>query len=304
MAKIIIGIHGLANKPEKNVLKRWWSDSIKEGLKHIRKQRTVRFEMVYWADLLYDAPLRQKKLFNFDPRYNDEPYAPADRGALKTYETTFRDEFVAKTLDIGGLTIDALKEHFGMNALADRLLDRLLKDLAFYYDDNRKIRNRARRKELARTVLRDELMRTLLDHDQDEVMLIAHSMGSIIAYDVLCDLAVQAPDYRLTHFVTIGSPLGLPHVKGKIRSERDLKKVTTPESVRGTWTNYADRKDPVAADVFLAGDYGPNSHGIQVTDDLIANDYHKPGDKDARNHHKSYGYLRAPELAKQIAAFL
>jgi len=31
MAKVIIGIHGLANKPEKEALKQWWHDAIVEG---------------------------------------------------------------------------------------------------------------------------------------------------------------------------------------------------------------------------------------------------------------------------------
>ena len=32
MPKIIVGIHGLANKPEKDVLAEWWVKSIREGL--------------------------------------------------------------------------------------------------------------------------------------------------------------------------------------------------------------------------------------------------------------------------------
>ena len=38
-------------------------------------------------------------------------------------------------------------------------------------------------------------------------MLIAHSMGSIIGFDVLTFLAT---DIKINTFITIGSPLGLP----------------------------------------------------------------------------------------------
>ena len=33
MASVIIGTHGLANKPEKQLLSDWWETAIKEGLK-------------------------------------------------------------------------------------------------------------------------------------------------------------------------------------------------------------------------------------------------------------------------------
>jgi len=74
-------------------------------------------------------------------------------------------------------------------------------------------------------------------------MVIEHSMGSIIAHDVLGRLGRDGPQFSVDHFVTIGSPLGMPHVKYKIRQENDL--VHTP-SIVGRWTNFADRRDVVA----------------------------------------------------------
>ena len=38
MSKVIIGIHGLANKPEQKVLTNYWKKSITEGLKNVRVQ--------------------------------------------------------------------------------------------------------------------------------------------------------------------------------------------------------------------------------------------------------------------------
>ena len=95
-------------------------------------------------------------------------------------------------------------------------------------------------------------------------MLIAHSMGTIIAYDVLREIghaknSTYDPDFELAHFMTIGSPLGLPHVKAKILKERGYAPVRTPSVVTERWVNYADRKDPVALDVHLRDDYAENS---------------------------------------------
>ena len=102
------------------------------------------------------------------------------------------------------------------------------------------------------------------------------------------------PQLKVARFVTIGSPLGLPHVKYKIAKENDA--VRTPSVVQ-QWSNFADRRDPVALDVHLADDYAANAAGVQVSDDLVSNDW-------SGLHHKSYGYLRTPEVSNTIKEFL
>ena len=53
MSKIIIGIHGLGNKPSRAILKEWWQKSIAEGLnKYNYPINQFEFELVYWADIL------------------------------------------------------------------------------------------------------------------------------------------------------------------------------------------------------------------------------------------------------------
>jgi len=305
MARKIIGIHGLSNKPEKNILENWWQQSIIEGLqKNCGLQNPeVSFRMVYWADLLYKNPQHNDEHFSFDSLYNDEPYLPARENALKEYKDSWRDDLRAGALDIIGSGADALKVHFGVNALADWLLSRLLKDLDFYYDNQRNIRNRAGQPELARKVLRDELKEVLREEQGQELMVVAHSMGSIIAYDALRDLGQSDPDLAISHLVTIGSPLGLPHVKGKIIQERNYDpEVRTPSIVNRSWVNFADKKDPVAMDVHLHDDYKENRHNVRVKDDLVTNDYVAPHGK--ANHHKSYGYLRTPEFSGLVKSFL
>jgi hypothetical protein len=305
MAKIIVGIHGLANKPEESVLKQWWEASIREGLKkneHI-DSADFQFYMVHWAGLLYKHPLHDETNFSFDKLYNDEPYVEASAGALQKYNDSFLNKVRAGVFDLIGDAADALKEHAGMDAFADFLIGRLLKDLDFYYD-NRDIQDRSGRLGATKKVLRQELLDCLMPLKSESIMLIAHSMGSIIAYDTLRDIGRSDPGFELSHFVTIGSPLGLPHVKAKIIKERNYdERVRTPSVVKKSWMNFADKKDPVAADVFLKGDYAANDTGVEVEDDLVANDYIAPGKK-KHNHHKSYGYLRTPEMSAHLAKFL
>jgi hypothetical protein len=305
MAKVIVGIHGLANKPEKDLLMQWWEASIREGLLKNKGIDSADFEfhMVHWADLLYRYPLHDEKNFSFDKLYNDEPYVEASKGALKTYDEDFRDKIRANAFDIIGDAADALKQHVGMDSFADFLIGRLLKDLDFYYD-NRDIQDRSGGLAPTQKVLRQELLSSLLPLKGKSIMLISHSMGTIIAYDALRDMGRSDPSFELSHFVTIGSPLGLPHVKAKIVRERAYDdSVRTPSVVKNSWVNFADKKDPVAADVFLEGDYTANAERVEVKDDLVANDYIAPGKK-KHNHHKSYGYLRTPEMSEHIARFL
>ncbi len=310
MPKVIIGIHGLANKPPKTVLKEWWEESIREELKKRKRPfGNIPFKMVYWANFLYKYRLHDDNKYSFDDYFNEQPYRKAKPGALKEYQEGWLDYLRQKTQSIFDGPIDTLKQTMGMDFVTDALLEKKLKDLHFYYSE-RKIDNGKGKLRSARLVLQENLEEVLVAHKNYTIMLISHSMGSIIAYDVLRNLGRKNKGAEVSHFVTIGSPLGLPHVKGKIESERNYNnrrnRVRTPSIVTESWVNFADRRDPVAFDTHLSDDYGPNSSGVQVHDDLIANDYTYTDlntEEEKQNYHKSYGYLRTPELADHIASF-
>ncbi|MCH8043448.1 MAG: hypothetical protein IID44_06980 [Planctomycetes bacterium] len=308
------------------MLAEWWNRSLVEGLRNVKVgDPQFEFRMVFWADLLYANPQHQCENFSFDSLYNSEPYHAAKQGELKEYEDSWLDVARGAVQDVLGSSIDSLRRHFGVDSISDWFLGKLVRDLAFYYDEQQLIGDRSdppvRRR--ARDVLLDELKTEIKQQHAlgKQILLIAHSMGSIIAYDALRDIGREKGNtVEVQHFVTIGSPLGLPLVKGHIDSERQYAAaeghtVRTPSIVRGQWTNYADRKDPVALDMHLRDDFGPNKHGIRVEDDLVANDYHtmvkkqvekgKPPEEERKNnHHKSYGYLRTPELSRLVKTFL
>ena len=77
--------------------------------------------------------------------------------------------------------------------------------------------------------------------------------------------------------------------------------LTTPENIRQSWFNFSDLNDRVALDYKLCNDFKQNSHGLGPKDTIVQNDYENHGKKD---HHKSYGYLRTPEVAEVIDGFL
>lgn len=309
MDKIIIGIHGLANKSPQDILESWWKQSLWEGLEKncLISHYPINFKLVYWADLLYKHSLHSDPNFNFDSQYNDQPYTPAKPGALKEYKDSLLDKLRIEALSLAGQTIDALNVDLGLDSLTSLSLKKaqLVRDLRFYYDKNRQIADRRGQRQVAKTVLKDELKKVLLGFKGFQIMLIAHSMGSIISYDVLRDLGQTEPSFTVPHFVTIGSPLGIPYVKTQIIRERHYDpQLRTPSIVSQSWVNYADKRDQVAVDAHLSDDYGANGRKIDVQDNLVANDYEIPSQPGSYNHHKSYGYLRTPELSKHIADFL
>ncbi len=284
---VVIGIHGLANKPPVADKPGYWQKALIEGLKRNCGKTTdyLPFDFVYWADLRYPAPIPFLD--------NPEPYYP-DRGSdpFPDYRTSKWSQIINVATRIAGDEVDFLDLHTGVTRAGDFVLERVLTDLGAYYSD-----------EVFRNEVRGRLTDKLKQYKGSRIMLIGHSMGSIIGYDVLRILGRDDPQFRVDHFVTIGAPLGLPHVKFKISQENDL--VRTP-SVVGRWTNFADRRDVVAVEAKLADDYEPNDQGVKVADVPVINAYRSPLDRyppDRPNYHKSYGYLRTPEMSNVVRAF-
>ncbi len=273
---VIIGIHGLANKPPVDEKTRWWKTAIAEGFS--RNEGLTRpeflFEFVYWADLRYDAPLSDDN--------NREPYRPYDgMGRLpaveKTPATTVTD--VLAPLYAG---IDRVEEATGVTLVDDLILEHRFDDLWHYHVEQsfaRQVRARL-----------TERLRAFREH---RILLVAHSMGSIIAYDVLRLLESQDPSLQVEHLITAGSPLGLAKVKLKFEAEHGVLRV--PNNVTA-WTNLADGEDVVAIMGALDAGYEPNHAGVHIVDQRVVNQYCRPDGEP--NHHKSYGYLRVPEFSR------
>lgn len=279
---IIIGIHGLANKPPADEKTRWWRTAIAEGLARNEglADPDFLFEFVYWADLRYDTPLSKDD--------NREPYCPYDgAGPLPREEeapaTTVKD--VLAPVYEG---IDRVEEATGVTLVDDIILEYRFDDLWHYHAEQ----------EFARDV-QARLIQRLRAYKHHRILLVAHSMGSVIAYDALRLLECEDPSLRVEHLVTAGSPLGLAKVK--LKSEAEHGALRVPNNV-SAWTNLADGDDVVAIMGALGADYGPSDHGVRIIDQRVVNGYRRPDGE--RNHHKSYGYLRTPEFSRVALGYV
>ena len=287
---IIIGIHGLARKPQKSTLTKWWKAAICEGLNYnIQKKKNITpsqldFSMVYWNDLMgKNRCLTPKQL-----EQPENKYQRARKGKIQAYKPRFIEKAITEiwigTRDLAGDLASVIIK-FTQNRLSETVMKQGLNDLYRYYNDK-----------TLRSALQNNLIDELLWHKEKRIMLISHSMGTIIAYDVLRKL-VGNKKLMIDHFVTMGSPLGLPFITERIQNGKRGKPIV-PANIKA-WTNFADMRDPVCADPRLIDDYRKNRNGLEIVDKLVLNDWPHGGIS-----HKSYGYLRTPEVSKAIGTFI
>lgn len=302
MSKVIIGIHGLGNKPPAKVLEIWWKASIREGLKKIGKpNKFFNFKMAYWSHCLYETPMNSATRDEKSPFYIKEPYIRYNGNQHEEKASSLRKK-ILHNLEAGMEKLFLNKDlTVNYSSINDFIIHHFFSDFEKYYkadcilagEDNRK----------ARDAIDKQLADLLYRNRKNKILLIAHSMGSIIAYHVLTEIVPSIP---VDTFVTIGSPLGLPVIKSKIVAEStadppDRIYLKTPENIISKWYNLADLRDKIAMDYALNDDYVENSRNVRVIDKIVNNNYSY---KDTRNHHKSFGYLRSDEMAGIISDFL
>lgn len=298
MSKIIIGIHGLGNKPRHEILERWWRLSMEKGLAEIGNPLKLdNFKLVYWADILNETPIEPAEEEAFYQSFLNkeipqaEETVPVRQAALDMLKKTFSKIILNDDLSIN------------FSFITDAFVRRYFKELEVYYQKEVIGDQTTQYTISARDVIRQRLIDMLRLHEEDEVFLIAHSMGSLIAFDVLSFLV---PDVKIHTFVTMGSPLGLPVIIHKIVSmnhqEAQLNHgLDTPPGIYKAWFNISDPDDRIALYNKLNPTYAANTMGIMVEDIVIRNHFYGLNEK---NPHKSFGYLRTPSFASILGKFL
>jgi subtilisin family serine protease len=130
----------------------------------------------------------------------------------------------------------------------------------------------------------------------DPFVVIAHSQGSMIAYDVLRQLKKSDVDVRL--FVTIGSPLGLPPVRSVFKKWTGKSKLPFPPCV-SRWLNVAATGDVVALDPSL-GDEIDTRGSVSFQDYLIDRKERDANPLFIANAHSSMGYLSTKLVQREV----
>lgn len=146
-----------------------------------------------------------------------------------------------------------------------------------------------------------QTLRPLIDKNES-ILLIGHSLGSVIAYDTLWELSYQEELHGKVDFLTIGSPLGMHYVQRRLMGMRENGKKSYPKLIRH-WINLSSKGDIIALErnfhnsfkemlkQGLVKSIEDHSHGI----------YNYFRSDEGLNCHRSYGYLVNPAVGSIIA---
>jgi hypothetical protein len=280
----VVYVHGAGNKPPPDTLKLAWDQDL------FGQDMGQQTRIVYYADLLHATPAA----IGADACTLDEAVAAmvADAAAAEAAGEGGLDDGDL----LAGLTPEgqrlALRLSMTIAAqaasqpappaevlplpsplrrlLLRQLLQRLIPDAdAYFFTDRREpIRQR---------------LRQALDAVAGPVLLVTHSLGTVIAYDVLSEARFTGEPVPL--LVTLGSPLGYTEIQDVVHRPLGL-----PAPVR-IWANFADPFDVVALDSTLADDF---RGGPRIVDAWV--------DNPAPNNHAACGYLGAARVRATVTA--
>lgn len=275
----IVGVHGVRNLRQTDStaasaeLSAIWSEHLARGLAETITEDEV--SVAYYADIL-----------NLACRRNDAQGAEPDLDNLDAAETRALISWASAC----GVTADGSQGYatapvkWLVSAVADRFsLDRALvrlfvaaffHEVATYMNDNDARRG-------AQTAVAEQL------EQHAPRMVIAHSLGSVVAYETLWNHEHPPVDV----LVTVGSPLALPDlVFDRLAPKPGADRGAKPPNV-ATWINLADPGDFIAVPPYLSRRF--DGLDVDAVSSIGAFKFHAVG-----------GYLEHPVVATAIAPYL
>lgn len=209
----VVGIHGAFHELwGPNQVASRWLPAIRDGLWHHGATLDGDdFDVAFYGDLFRNDPATGR---------------PDDDQLLDVARTSGLVEIAEAEMGPGGL--EALAEELGREVLR-----KLIDQLARYFADTE-----------VRHSVRGRLEERI---DSNTRVIVAHSMGTVVAYETLS----QHPEWPVTTFVTLGSPLGGPFVQSRLLPDSLTGARPWPAGLQH-WTNVAARGDTVVADPDLS----------------------------------------------------
>jgi hypothetical protein len=266
-ANTVVYVHGIDNKPPADVLKCQWDRALFDI------EQGDRSRMAYWVDRTrYPTPLNETCAAGDKVRVADTETSLHSIQALTMGRPHAADRPIEQ--EVTALTDDPIRQAW-LKRVSDKLIagtelsqgevrTRSVRAKVLPFPDPfRRIIAEALTRAFLRDVndflfdaqRRDAMEQPLLDRlsaGGGPFVVVAHSQGSMIAYDVLRRL--DPKQFEVPLFITIGSPLGLQEVQDALRQWTG-NRLPFPPCVKH-WINVADRLDPVAFDNDISNDFG------------------------------------------------
>jgi len=133
------------------------------------------------------------------------------------------------------------------------------------------------------------------------ILLIAHSMGSVIAWDSLWQMAHNDQNHiNVDLLLTMGSPLGQRFIQRRLQGSREDGEGRYPHGIR-RWINLSAVGDLTSVDPVLADDFEAmvGSGLVESIEDHSLHNYFRLDG--ILNVHAEYGYLANDVTAKVVA---
>lgn len=287
---LIIFIPGLLPKPEPEIhraaLLRCLLTGVRrvdEAVAHAIESTTGAFDIIAWTYDFY----REHRSISIDAAAIDAVIEQAGASDADIAEATSWQRKLLRAVYTLGDMLPIFIPH-----IASERMEVHLRDLHRYLGDVNGIAAHTRR--MLQVALR------AATKGRRPVLLIAHSMGSVIAYDSLWELSHCGRDRVLVDmFLTMGSPLGQRYMQKRIKGAAKSGYERYPHNIR-QWQNLAAEGDMTALDPILADDFEEMLElGLleSLEDRSVRTHFRLNGEL---NVHAEYGYLVNEETAHTI----
>lgn len=296
MVRVIV-VHGRGTKSSYRCELAYVREVLKESVRRVDRTagswlttHPQAIRLVYYADLL-------RKLTGEPPQPCTSYRKPIDRLYRESQRYPRWLAFRGAMRDLG-IDVVATLVRFTSFEFCCRLIRRDFQDVRAYLHD-----------QAFTSAIRARLEAVLIPAltKQERVMLIAHSFGSVVAYDVLWMLSHKPTSTRLKSaqvkcFVTLGSPLGDEPLKHRLLGWRRGGLERFPTNI-WSWHNLSARGDAIAHDARLANDFRAMvRHRLveEIVDHIGLCTVYRSREG-IWNPHKLYGYLILPEVGRLVA---
>ena len=307
MTKELYLIHGRDFKPSEAELKKNWLAALKHGIKRDYPQQADKLLKNIKIKFIYYGDESNSFLRNIGRRYDSENDQEDRKNCLKLLKQYSKGDFTEENYDdVPGSSpfkeglADSFAGLLNLFGVADNIITKVAPDMKEYWNHDSAFGSNVRMS------LSKQLSKSL--HKDNDILLISHSLGTLIAYDVLWKFShygeyEHIKDKKLSCLLTLGSPLGDETVKDNLKGASAKKLRKYPTCIK-KWVNVAAEDDYISHDQSIQNDFEDMiSAGFvdSIVDHRIFNLAERGG---SSNPHHGGGYLIHPTISKTVVDWL